>query len=127
VTVSVRHATADDHDDVRFLLDSAMLEVDATALEDRIDAESVLVAEVGREPVGVCVFDGGEARTEIEQIAVRRSRRGRGIGRTLVEFVADDGDGAVTAEFREQVKPFYESLGFEIRKTESGRLRGVLR
>ncbi|RDI73055.1 GNAT family N-acetyltransferase [Halopelagius longus] len=129
MNLAVREATPGDADDAMFLLDGAMLEADAEAVRRRIESGSVLVAVADAEGdgdvrvVGVCVLDGGE----IEQIAVRRERRGRGVGTALVEAVDSRTDGAVTAEFRENVRPFYESLGFEIRETEEGRYRGVLR
>ena len=53
--------------------------------------------------------------TEIVSIAVHRSRRGRGIGRALVEAAAARSAGPLVARFHEQVRPFYEALGFEIR------------
>lgn len=122
--VTVREATPDDGEDAMFLLDGAMLDADAEAVRRRIGAGSVLVAETDGRVVGVCVLDGGE----IDQIAVRRERRGRGVGTALVESAAERVVGAVTAEFEAGVRPFYESLGFEIRETETeGRFRGVLR
>ncbi|SFF79785.1 Acetyltransferase (GNAT) domain-containing protein [Halopelagius inordinatus] len=126
--LAVRAATLDDHGSAMFLLDGAMLDADAEAVRRRIDAGSVFVAVAGGDPdgrvVGVCVLDG----REIEQIAVRRERRGRGVGTALVEAVDSRVDGELTAEFRESVRPFYDSLGFEVREAETeGRFRGVLR
>ncbi|MFB6250473.1 MAG: GNAT family N-acetyltransferase, partial [Halobellus sp.] len=68
-----------------------------------------------------------DSATEIEQIAVHQSRRGRGIGRDLVEAAADRADGVLIARFPAGVRPFYESLGFEIRETDwdGDRLLGV--
>lgn len=122
-SVSVRAATTAECDDAMFLLDAAMLEADAGAVRRRVRAGSVLVAEADGRVVGVCVLDG----REIQQIAVRRERRGRGIGTSLVVAAADRIDGPLTAEFADRVRPFYESLGFEIRETEDGTLRGRLR
>jgi GNAT superfamily N-acetyltransferase len=122
-SVAVREATTDDHGDAMFLLDAAMLEADAGAVRRRVRAGSVLVADADGRVVGVCVLDG----REIQQIAVRRERRGRGVGTALVEAAAARVDGPVTAEFADRVRPFYESLGFEIRETEDGSLRGRLR
>lgn len=121
--LSVREATLDAHEDAMFLLDGAMLEADAEAVRRRIDAGSVLLAENDGRIVGVCVLDG----SEIDQIAVRRERRGRGVGTVLVESAAERVEEPVTAEFRERVRPFYESLGFEVRETSEGRFRGALR
>jgi GNAT superfamily N-acetyltransferase len=61
---------------------------------------------------------GIDDATEIEQLAVHRSRRGRGIGRDLVETAAERADGALVVRFPAQVRPFYEALGFEIRETD---------
>lgn len=122
--LAVREAILDDHEDAMFLLDGAMLDADAEAVRRRIDAGSVLLADADGRVVGVCVLDG----REIDQIAVRRERRGRGVGTTLVESAAERVDGAVAAEFGERVRAFYDSLGFEVREAESeGRFRGVLR
>ncbi|MFC6826914.1 GNAT family N-acetyltransferase [Halopelagius fulvigenes] len=126
MNLAVREATPNDEADAMFLLDGAMLEADAETVRRRIESGSVLVAESGDDGrlVGVCVLNG----TEIAQIAVRRQRRGRGVGSELVAAADARVDGTVTAEFGDRVRPFYESLGFEIRETENeGRFRGVLR
>ncbi|MFB6092753.1 MAG: GNAT family N-acetyltransferase [Haloquadratum sp.] len=70
---------------------------DAAALGDRVQAG-----------------DAGAPPTEIEQIAVHRSRRGRGVGTALVAAAADRVDGPLVARFRESVRPFYDALGFEV-------------
>lgn len=123
MALTVREATLDDREDAMFLLDGAMLEADAEAVRRRIDAGAVLLAATDGRVVGVCVLDG----REIDQIAVRRERRGRGVGTALVESAAERVEGPVCAEFDDRVRPFYESLGFEVRETEAGRFRGVLR
>jgi N-acetylglutamate synthase-like GNAT family acetyltransferase len=158
VTHTVREATIDDADSVVRLLDAAMLSFDREQVRRRVDAGDVLVAVVrgyNREErraggggtsnddervVGACVLGRDPTDvTEIEQIAVHQSRRGRGIGTTLVDAAATRADGPLVARFRERVRPFYESLGFEIDAVDSGetpsagetgdthRLRGVLR
>ncbi|USZ69587.1 GNAT family N-acetyltransferase [Halorussus salilacus] len=69
---------------------------------------------------------GVDAR--VDAVAVRRSRRGRGIGAELVRTAAER-HPRLTAEFDPNVRPFYESLGFEVAPVggeESDRLRGVL-
>jgi GNAT superfamily N-acetyltransferase len=128
--VGVRTATADDELPVRRVLDGAMLEVpdDLTRL---IERGQVLVA-VDERVVGALVLvrqeRGGEESTSagdgdepnhVEAVAVRRRRRGNGIGtalvRAAVERCRERGD-ALTAEFRPAVCPFYESLGFEVRE-----------
>lgn len=135
MAATVRAATGGDADDVERLLDAAMLEFDRAEVGARIDAGNAFVAVVedesgGERVVGACVFDdsdddgdvdaGGEPdpdtpATEIEHVAVHRSRRGRGIGRDLVDAVDERTDGTLIARFHESVRPFYESLGFEIR------------
>jgi N-acetylglutamate synthase-like GNAT family acetyltransferase len=126
VSATVREATADDHDAAMLHLDTAMLEADSETVRARIDAGSVLVAEADGRIVGVCVLDEREGETEITQIAVHRARRDRGVGTALVETASERFDGPLTAEFREEVRPFYESLGFEIAETDDDdRFRGV--
>ena len=71
--------------------------------------------------VGTLVLDGDH----VDAVAVRRARRGRGIGTALVE-AAVDRRGRLTADFDSCVRPFYESLGFEVERRE-GRLWGELR
>ena len=157
MTHTVREATDDDADSVVRLLDAAMLSFDREQVRRRVDAGDVLVAVVrgyNREErragesgsngdervVGACVLGRDPTDvTEIEQIAVHQSRRGRRIGTTLVDAAATRADGPLVARFRERVRPFYESLGFEIDVVDSGatpstmesddpdRLRGVLR
>jgi N-acetylglutamate synthase-like GNAT family acetyltransferase len=116
----IHRARSDDHGRAVELLDAAMLEADADRLRDRIDRGGVLVAEADGRVVGVCVLADRDAATEITQIAVHRSRRARGVGRRLVEAAAAEADGPLTATFRRQVRPFYESLGFEIAPATEG-------
>ena len=153
MTHTVREAIDGDADDVVRLLDAAMLEFDRDRARERVREGDVLVAVVrghsrterresdGADPrddrvVGACVLrDSTAAPTEIEHVAVHRSRRGRGIGTTLVDAAATRTDGPLVARFREGVRPFYESLGFEVepagRERNAGdsadRLRGILR
>jgi ribosomal protein S18 acetylase RimI-like enzyme len=155
VTHTVREATDADADAVVRLLDAAMLEFDRDRARRRVSGGDALVAVVrghnreerrveagadtpsdGDRVVGACLLaDAAADAAEIEGIAVHRSRRGRGIGTTLVEAAATRTDGPLVARFRRDVRPFYESLGFEIDApgTDSAgaahddRLRGVLR
>jgi GNAT superfamily N-acetyltransferase len=117
--VAVREATPDERHAVMNVLDGAMLEVET----DRVasDATTTLVACEGDRVLGALVLDG-EA---IAAVAVRRARRGQGIGTALVEAAAARRERLV-AEFREEARPFYESLGFEVRPAdEDGRVHGV--
>ena len=137
-SITVREATPDDRLDVRQLLDAAMLEV-REDLPDCVESGDVLVAEA-ESILGALVLlpdeetgDAGHAGTaptdtaRIDAVAVRRARRARGIGSALIR-AALAREGRLTAEFDPSVRPFYESLDFEISPVEVGegdRLRGV--
>jgi len=115
----VREARSDERPVVLGVLDGAMLDVNA----DRVggDATTTLVACQEDRLLGALVLDG----EEVLAVAVRRSRRGQGIGTALVEAAVGRRERLV-AEFREEVRPFYESLGFEVRPAdEDGRVHGV--
>jgi GNAT superfamily N-acetyltransferase len=117
--MTVREAHPDEHAAVMNVLDGAMLDVDP----DRVasDATTTLVAVENDRVLGALVLDG----EGILAVAVRRSRRGQGVGTALVEAAAA-GRERLVAEFREEVVPFYESLGFDVGPAdEDGRLRGV--
>lgn len=116
--MDVREATAEDLVDVMSVLDAALLAVDAATVRERIP-EEVLVADDDR-IVGAVVLDG----SHVDAVAVRRSRRGRGIGSALLG-AARERRGTLTADFRPEVRPFYESLGFDVQPTDrADRLRG---
>jgi len=140
--VAVREAKASDRLGVRRVLDAAMLEV-RDDLGQRLDAGDVLVASEERAaesdgaetPVlgALVLVPADEARRDaanieaahIDAVAVRRARRGRGVGTALVRAAAER-RGRLTAAFDPGVRPFYESLDFEISPVEgdSERLRG---
>jgi GNAT superfamily N-acetyltransferase len=114
-TVTVREARPDEHPAALGVLDGAMLET------DRTEESTLLVAVEGGRVLGALVLDG----ERVDAVAVRRRRRGQGIGTALVQAAATRRERLV-AEFREEVRPFYESLGFEVKRGgEGGRLRGV--
>ena len=96
--MEVRTAGPDDRPAVATVLDAAMLETDDLAA--RIDAGDVFVA-----------------------VAVRRRRRGQGIGTALVEAALDR--GRVTAAFDADLCDFYSALGFTVEPSGGGRFRGV--
>jgi GNAT superfamily N-acetyltransferase len=137
MNITVREATPDDRLGVRRVLDAAMLAV-REDLPKRIDAGDVLVAErseskaEGDQPIlGALVLvlrecgDAGNPDTaHVNAVAVRRARRGRGVGSALVRTAAER-HARLTAEFDPDVRPFYESLGFDISERENGRLWGV--
>lgn len=119
--VRVRPAAAGDHLDVMRVVDGAVLEADATSVRERIEAGNVLVATVEGSAVGALVRDGDR----ITAVATRRRWRDRGVGTALVSRAAEERDRLV-AEFDPGVRPFYESLGFDIEATagDDDRLRG---
>ena len=137
MSVTVREATLDDRLGVRRALDAAMLEV-RDDLRERTESGDVLVASENDAGLilGALVlvpYDGGErptsdansVRARVDAIAVRRARRDRGIGSAMVQAAAERYP-RLTAEFDPDVRPFYESLGFEV-ETVAGsddRLRG---
>ncbi|WP_435067996.1 ubiquitin-like small modifier protein SAMP2 [Haloplanus sp. C73] len=120
--VPVRPATRDDHLDVMRVLDGAMLEIDSETVRDRIAAGDVSVATLGDRVVGALVLDGDR----VTAVATRKRRRGQGVGTALVSAALAD-RGRLVAEFDPRVRPFYESLGFDIDSVGgSDRLRGQL-
>ncbi|QLH84865.1 GNAT family N-acetyltransferase [Halosimplex pelagicum] len=134
--MTVRPATVDDVTGILGVLDAAALETDADRVRARVECGDAFVAVRDETGVG---SDGGTVlgalvlvdredpgSAEIDAVAVRRRRRGQGIGRGLVAAAADRYD-RVVAEFDPKVRPFYESLAFEIEPIdgERDRYRGV--
>jgi GNAT superfamily N-acetyltransferase len=93
------------------------------AVDDDGDATGLEPADVGDFAAVSDLVGTDRPTTEIDSIAVHRSRRGRGIGRALVDAAATRSAGPLVARFHEQVRPFYDALGFEIREHagETGR------
>ncbi|ADE05082.1 GNAT family N-acetyltransferase [Haloferax volcanii] len=120
----VREGDPDELVAVMRVLDAGLLEADAGEIRDRLAAGDCLVAEASGRVVGALALDGDY----IEAVAVSPSRRGRGVGTQLVR-AALDRRGRLVVDFDGGVKPFYESLGFDIedRSDDEGRFRGVLR
>jgi len=120
----VREASSGERAAVMNVLDGAMLATDGVG--ERLDAGEVLVAlpERGGERIlGALVLD----RDHIDAVAVRQRRRGQGLGTALVETAAERCD-SLTATFDDSVRPFYESLGFDIEPAaEEGRWFGEAR
>lgn len=91
----------------------------------------IVVAETGGQVVGTAtllieqkfIHDGGMAG-HIEDVAVRDGFRGCGVGRRVVEHLlriaADRGCYKTVLDCNEDVRPFYERLGF---KRAAGQLR----
>jgi len=157
MSITVREAAPDDRIGIRRVLDAAMLDV-RDDLPERIEDGDVLIAtaETGR-VLGALVLvprdrdwdsdddwdhdcnrnhdrDGIDAHgsARVDAIAVRRARRGQGVGSALIRAAAERHD-RLTAEFDPGVRPFYESLGFEITPAQgtedhfSGELEPVCR
>jgi GNAT superfamily N-acetyltransferase len=126
MSFEVREASSEDRLDVRRVLDAAILEV-GNDFGERLDAGDVLVAEEdGRGAIlGALVLVPGESNAHVDAVAVRRARRAQGVGTALVRAAAER-RARLTAEFDPGVRPFYESLGFEISGVEGDedRLRG---
>jgi GNAT superfamily N-acetyltransferase len=128
--VTVRAATIEELPDVLNVIDGAALETDTGRLRGAIDRGDVLVAVAdGERVLGALVLD----EEEITAVAVRRRRRGQGIGTALVEAAAANRPRLV-AEFDPRVRPFWERVRFEIAPVEGvsasaggavRRLRGV--
>jgi GNAT superfamily N-acetyltransferase len=106
---SVRHGREGDLLAALRVLEGAMLEVGATQIRRRTESGEVLVAEIDGRVVGALVRDGDH----VEAIAVHPDRRDSGVGRALIEAALAE-TGRLTADFRDEVRPFYESLGFAI-------------
>jgi len=140
MTGAGREANAEDRLARSRGLDAAMLDV-RDDLGERIEAGDVLVASDGEriEAGDVLVASDGErdsmlgalvlvprdSGAHIDAVAVRRARRAQGVGSALVRAAAER-RAPLTAAFDPGVRPFYESLGFEISPVEgeSERFRG---
>ncbi|WP_435365419.1 GNAT family N-acetyltransferase [Haloarchaeobius sp. DYHT-AS-18] len=118
----VREARPGERETVEGILDAAMLQTGAVA--DAIDRGDALVAVEDNRLLGAVILDPKPGGLHVDAIAVRRRRRGQGIGSALVDKASQRGD-RLTAAFDSDVRPFYEALGFEIRERD-GRLWGVL-
>jgi GNAT superfamily N-acetyltransferase len=117
----IREATPPETKGVEGILDAAMLQTERVA--NSIQQGNALVAVEDDRLLGAVTLLPRDDSFHIDAIAVRPNRRGQGIGRALVE-AADDRTDRLTAAFDADVRPFYESLGFDIRDRD-GRLWGV--
>jgi GNAT superfamily N-acetyltransferase len=112
--VHVRDARPDDRGAALNILDAAMLQ------SDQAEAGTLLVAVDDGSVVGALVL----VDDQVDAIAVRRRRRGQGIGSALVR-AAHERHVRLVAVFDPKVRPFYESLGFTIRENGDGRFEAV--
>lgn len=122
--MDVREARPDELPAVLNVLDGAALETDYDRVRDRMAVGDVLVAVPDDDPervLGACVLDG----ERIDAIAVRRQRRGQGIGTELVRRARRD-RARLIAAFDAGAVPFYESLGFDVRRIAEDRYAGLL-
>lgn len=121
--MNLRTADPDDLADVMNVIDGANLELPAETVDERIEEGQVLVAEEGGPVLAALVVEPWSDWAYVEAVAVRRSRRGKGLGTTLVQ-AATDRFGPLIADFDDDVRLFYQSLGFEIEPLGEGRFRG---
>jgi sulfur carrier protein ThiS/predicted N-acetyltransferase YhbS len=120
--VSIEPATPADRLDIVRVLDAAMLQTDVSALAERIAVDAVICARFERTGavVGAVVVTRPATDTaHIDALAVRRARRGNGIGSALVDCAvaaasADPAVGRVTVGFDDALTSLYTDCGFDI-------------
>lgn len=138
MTPSIRHGNPEDLVDVMRLFDGALLETDADRVSQQLtgDRGCILLAASDGRSVGAIALINAEETVEdvvwpdsvyISAIAVSKSRRGQGIGRSLIEAAVDwASPRPLSATFDERVRPFYTACEFAIEERE-GRLWGIRR
>ena len=119
-SVELRRGDNDDVVAAMRVLQGALLDIDGSTVRDAAPEGELLLAEAGDWVVGALVLRDGH----IEGVAVRRERRGQGIGSALVEAAVLDEGSTVTADFRAGVRGFWKDLGFEVEQ-EGSRFWGV--
>lgn len=141
--VEVREARPDEFVGAMRLFEGVLLAVDAGAVRSAAAGDTgatLLVADDGGPVAGALYAEPSlpddepppsgipTDATHVVAVAVRRRRRGEGIGRALVGAAARRVD-ALTAAFDPDVRPFYDALGFEVvgDGDEGTRLWGVMR
>lgn len=120
--VAIRTGEPEELPAVMNVLDGALLQTDAAAVGDRLQAGEVLVAMGDDAVLGACVLAPGDLTT-VAAIAVRHGRRDAGIGRALLQE-ASVRYGRLEATFDGRVRGFYEAVGFDI-EPDGDRYRGV--
>lgn len=116
--VSIRPAAEPEAIDVIRLFEGALLTVDFTNLRDAIAHGAVFVAIRADRVVGAVYLDSDRNPAHVEAIAVHPSHRHEGIGSQLLVHAASR-EGAITAAFDSELRPFYESIGFTIEPLET--------
>lgn len=130
-TMEVRPAERADLPAVATVLDAALLATDD--LRGRLSAGDVLVATEDGRVLGALVLQPPArapawareraSDAHVSAVAVRRRRRGQGIGTALVDVAARR--GRLTAAFDPGLRDFYVDLGFAVEPGPAERLRGV--
>lgn len=113
--VPVRDADLDDLSAIMTVFDASLLAIGVDTVRERIPDGDVLVYVEGDRILGAIVLDPYESSegAHIDTLAVRRARREQGIARELVEIAFERYGHRLTVDFRTELRPFYESLGFE--------------
>lgn len=113
--MEVRPASSQELSAIMTVLDAGLLETAVADVRSAIEAGDVFVAAEEGRVLGALVVDpdGATLGARIEAIAVRRGRRGQGIGRSLVRAVAGR-HRRLVAEFDGRVRPFWTSLDFVV-------------
>lgn len=126
--IEIRPARPAERGAVANVLDGAGLALAHETLVERLRAGTVLVAEgASATAIGAIVLTAGRPATgHILAVAVRRRRRGQGIGTRLVRAAAARYPRLVAA-CDVAVAPFYRRLGFRLTSIGPDRVRGELR
>ena len=120
--IVIERATPADRLDIVRVLDTAMLQTDVSTLTERIAADAVICARFERTGavVGAVVVTRPATDTaHIDALAVRRARRGNGIGSALVDCAVaaartDRSVRRLTVGFDGSLRSLYTGCGFDI-------------
>jgi len=125
VSHPIRPAGPDDHLAVVRLFDGALLETDSDRIRRQLTGSRgcILVAGESR-PLGAIALSTAAVEqrpaewaeaVHVTAIAVRRSRRNQGVGRSLIAAAVEwAAPRPLSATFDERVRGFYTACGFEI-------------